>query len=314
METIITKIIMSHYPSFKKLENVYDITDIKIIGTVDSFSDLTRSITGLTYIWYISNGITSIKKSEIERWSVDAPSGNHLLISERGFEPELLKYLEILQNVIIWGPEKLALWIGKAVLSGIIIPADAHNFDDILSDDGEIFSNKIFNEFESVTLKPFVDIKKWLKDNSLSDVRITPVLLKSKIWFINGELKNSNGDFEEHNWKIIEDSWSNKIYEYDDKDKLEFIPSLRILEPNSLTWKADNQIINLLVDILSEKRQGKPKLSGGMTRSMMLQNWRFNVDKVHLDFQYIFIPAWILNLPVPIILHGINGKTYKFEI
>jgi hypothetical protein len=79
-----------------------------------------------------------------------------------------------------------------------------------------------------------------------------------------------------------------------------------------LTWKADDQIINLLVDILSEKRQGKPKLSGGMTRSMMLQNWRFNVDKVHLDFKYIFISAWILNLPVPIILHGINGKTYKF--
>jgi len=312
VETIITKIIASHYPNFKKIDNPHEIKDIKMIGTVDSFPDLKESITGLTYIWHISNGITSIKKSEIERWSVDAPSGNHLLISERGFESELLNYLEILQNVIIWGPEKLALWIGKAFLSGIITPADAHNFDEILSNDVSILSNKIFDEFESVALKPNVDIKKWFKDNSLSDVRITPVLLKCKIWFIDGELKNSNGDFEEHNWKIIEDSWSNTIYEYNDKDKLEFMPSLRILEPNSLTWKSDNQIINLLEDILSEKRQGKPKLSGGMTRSMMLQNWRFNVDNAHLDFQYIFISAWILNLPVPIILHGINGKTYKF--
>ena len=49
------------------------------------------------------------------------------------------------------------------------------------------------------------------------------------------------------------------VYEYDDKEKLEFLPSLRILEPNNLTWKVDDQIINLLVDILSEKRQGKPK-------------------------------------------------------
>ncbi|MCP2507160.1 MAG: hypothetical protein NLN64_02540 [Candidatus Thalassarchaeaceae archaeon] len=312
MESIITKIIISHYPNFKRLDNIYEITDIKIIGMVDSFPDLPRSTTGPTYIWHISNGITSINKSEIERWSVDAPSGNHLLISERGFKPELLKYLEILQNVIIWGPDKLAQWIGKAVLSGIIIPADTHGYDENLSDEIDKSSNKIFNEFESVALKPTIDIKKWLNDNSFSDVRITPVLLKCKIWFINGELKNSNGDFEEHNWKIIEDSWSNKIYEYDDNDKLEFIPSLRILEPNRMAWKGDNQIINLLVDILSEKRQGKPKLSGGMTRSMMLQNWRFNADKAELDFQYIFISAWILNLTIPTILHGINGKTYKF--
>ena len=79
-----------------------------------------------------------------------------------------------------------------------------------------------------------------------------------------------------------------------------------------MAWKGDSQIINLLVNILSEKRRGKPKLSGGMTRSMMLQNWRFNAKKNQLDFQYMFISAWILNLPVPIILHGINGKTYKF--
>jgi len=311
VESIITKIIISHCPNFKKLENVYGITDIKIIGIVDSFPGLPSSINGQTYIWHISNGITDINKSEIERWSVDAPSGNHLLISERGFEPELLEYLEILQNVIIWGPDQLAQWIGKAVLSGIITLADANNGDEIFTDPLDS-SNKISNEFEPVALKPIIDIKKWLNDNSFFDVRITPVLLKCKMWFIDGELKNSNGDSEEHNWIIIEDSWSNDIYEYDDTDKLEFIPSLRVLEPNNMAWKGDSQIINLLVNILSEKRRGKPKLSGGMTRSMMLQNWRFNAKKNQLDFQYMFISAWILNLPVPIILHGINGKTYKF--
>ncbi len=310
MESIITKIIISHYPNFKKLDNVYEITDIKLIGMVDSFPDLPMPTTYLTYIWHISNGITNINKSEIERWSVDAPTGNHLLISERGFEFELLKYLDTLQNVIIWDPDKLAQLIGKAVLSGIIIPADAHKYDEILIED-IVKSNKKLNEFESVALKPTVDIKKWLNVNSFFDVRITPVLLKCKMWFINGELKNSNGDFEEHNWKIIEDSWSNKIYVYDDDDKLEFIPSLRILDPNIMAWKGDNQILNLLVDILSEKRQGEPKLSGGMTRSMMLQNWQFNADNAKLDFQYIYISAWILNLPVPTILHGISGKTYK---
>ena len=60
----------------------HDITDIKIMGTVDSFPDITRSIywANSHYLVYIEDGITSIRKirdREMER--IDAPSKKEII-------------------------------------------------------------------------------------------------------------------------------------------------------------------------------------------------------------------------------------------
>ena len=306
MESEIRNLIKLRGENFHNQNYDFSSIDFNFIGKVDSLQDLEEFPSKSLFIWHVGEGITTLNNFEIERWSVDAPSGNHLLISER-FIDDKLNIEKYRKNMIFfWGPNELSQWFGRAILNKEIQLSVIK--DDKIDDEiSEINLNKS-TDSSILTLKNNIEISTWLSNKGLSGITYSPILLSSKLWEVDGELIGPDGSVEKKKWKIIEDPWENNFTMFSNVEVLPISPSLRIVEPNINFWKDKSQIIDIIAPLINEKRQGKPKNAGLFTQSMVLQNWNFKTDSCNLYYSKILIPAWTLNTENRQLIHGISGK------
>ena len=71
-----------------------------------------------TTVWHVPDGWTILDRVELDRWIVDALSGQHWILSERPLSPNLRVPEKFGVDFEIWGPDKLSNWLGEAILSG----------------------------------------------------------------------------------------------------------------------------------------------------------------------------------------------------
>lgn len=307
MESEIRNLIKLRGENFHNQNYDFSSIDFNFIGKVDSLQDLEEFPSKSLFIWHVGEGITTLNNFEIERWSVDAPSGNHLIISERFIDDNLNTDNYRKNKIFFWGPNELSQWFGRAILNKEIQLSIIK--DDKIDDEiSEINLNKS-TDSSILTLKNNIEISTWLSNKGLSGVSYSPILLSSKLWEVDGELIGPDGSVEKKRWKIIEDPWENNFTMFSNVEVLPISPSLRIVEPNIDFWKDKSQIIDIIAPLINEKRQGKPKNAGLFTQSMVLQNWNFKTDSCNLYYKKILIPAWILNTENRQLIHGISGKT-----
>lgn len=307
MESEIRNLIKLRGENFHNQNYDFSSIDFNFIGKVDSLQDLEEFPSKSLFIWHVGEGITTLNNFEIERWSVDAPSGNHLIISERFIDDNLNTDDYRKNKIFFWGPNELSQWFGRAILNKEIQLSVIK--DDKIDDEiSEINLNKS-TDSSILTLKNNIEISTWLSNKGLSGITYSPILLSSKLWEVDGELIGPDGSVEKKRWKIIEDPWENNFTMFSDVKVLPISPSLRIVEPNINFWKDKSQIIDIIAPLINEKRQGKPKNAGLFTQSMVLQNWNFKTDSCNLYYKKILIPAWILNTENRQLIHGISGKT-----
>lgn len=307
MESEIRNLIKLRGENFHNQNYDFSSIDFNFIGKVDSLQDLEEFPSKSLFIWHVGEGITTLNNFEIERWSVDAPSGNHLIISERFIDDNLNTDNYRKNKIFFWGPNELSQWFGRAILNKEIQLSVIK--DDKIDDEiSEINLNKS-TDSSILTLKNNIEISTWLSNKGLSGVSYSPILLSSKLWEVDGELIGPDGSVEKKRWKIIEDPWENNFTMFSNVEVLPISPSLRIVEPNIDFWKDKSQIIDIIAPLINEKRQGKPKNAGLFTQSMVLQNWNFKTDSCNLYYKKILIPAWILNTENRQLIHGISGKT-----
>lgn len=307
MESEIRNLIKLRGENFHNQNYDFSSIDFNFIGKVDSLQDLEEFPSKSLFIWHVGEGITTLNNFEIERWSVDAPSGNHLIISERFIDDNLNTDNYRKNKIFFWGPNELSQWFGRAILNKEIQLSVIK--DDKIDDEiSEINLNKS-TDSSILTLKNNIEISTWLSSKGLSGVTYSPILLSSKLWEVDGELIGPDGSVEKKRWKIIEDPWENNFTMFSNLEVLPISPSLRIVEPNIDFWKDKSQIIDIIAPLINEKRQGKPKNAGLFTQSMVLQNWNFKTDSCNLYYKKILIPAWILNTENRQLIHGISGKT-----
>lgn len=307
MESEIRNLIKLRGENFHNQNYDFSSIDFNFIGKVDSLQDLEEFPSKSLFIWHVGEGITTLNNFEIERWSVDAPSGNHLIISERFIDDNLNIDNYRKNKIFFWGPNELSQWFGRAILNKEIQLSVIK--DDKIDDEiSEINLNKS-TDSSILALKNNIEISTWLSNKGLSGVSYSPILLSSKLWEVDGELIGPDGSVEKKRWKIIEDPWENNFTMFSNVEVLPISPSLRIVEPNIDFWKDKSQIIDIIAPLINEKRQGKPKNAGLFTQSMVLQNWNFKTDSCNLYYKKILIPAWILNTENRQLIHGISGKT-----
>ena len=307
MESEIRNLIKLRGENFHNQNYDFSSIDFNFIGKVDSLQDLEEFPSKSLFIWHVGEGITTLNNFEIERWSVDAPSGNHLIISERFIDDNLNTDNYTKNKIFLWGPNELSQWFGRAILNKEIQLSVIK--DDKIDDEiSEINLNKS-TDSSILTLKNNIEISTWLSNKGLSGITYSPILLSSKLWEVDGELIGPDGSVEKKRWKIIEDPWENNFTMFSNVEVLSISPSLRIVEPNINFWKDKSQIIDIIAPLINEKRQGKPKNAGLFTQSMVLQNWNFKTDSCNLYYKKILIPAWILNTENRQLIHGISGKT-----
>ena len=292
--------------------NIQKVHGFRCMGLAERVPELDERAGSSVHVWHVPSDILPISPTEIERWSIDAPGGRHWILSERSFPEDILGSADLSVDVVIWGPERMARWIGEAVLSGDLV---AHSPDMESETDTEASASGATEPIgPRRTLRPLVDLDSWLDQRGWERVNTTPVLMSAKLWIISGSLVGPEDESESAVWQVLEDPWSSSLAIYDPDEELDYPPRLRAVNPSEMSWMDIQKLPPELLRLLDSRKQGEPDSNDGPVRSTMLEWWRFNSETAELTESPVTIPGWVLEVegaPTQV-LHARNGRRYEY--
>ena len=293
-------------------EDAPQIHGFRCLGVAERIPELGQTPGSTVQVWHVPSDILPISSAEIERWSVDAQGGRHWILSERHYDDAILDSLKSIE-VVIWGPERMARWIGDAVLSGeLVAHSPASDVESPKQQDEAEIDEPVAN---MTALRPIVDIEPWLIQRGWEDANASPVLLSAKLWTVQGTLRGPEGDGEAGIWRVVEDPWSNSLYPHEPDEVLPHVPRLRLLEPDESGWSDIRSLPEELLKLLDRRKRGEPDDQEGIVSSIMLEWWRLDPDTAVLSEASIAIPGWVVEpegTPAQL-LHGRNGRLYEAD-
>ena len=289
-----------------QLSNIPGFILLGVAERVPEFGEIKGSP---VTVWHIPSDLLPVSRAEIERWSVDASPGRHWLLSQRELPSDSESIFPSNSQVVAWGPEKMSIWFGEAILSGdldVSLPRDEG--DAVYSDSTFSYADK-----DEITLiNSVINLESWLVQKNLDNALTYPVLLEGRLWEVKGDLYSPEGNMERDTWIVMEDPWSSNLSLFEDKGNGNETPHLRIIKPPESRWKREEELISKLPGILDTRRQGESEQSEDSVRSIMLEWWRVDVKSVTIRPMGAAFPAWVLNVEGrdDVLLHSINGRTY----
>jgi len=292
--------------------NIQKVHGFRCMGLAERVPELDERASSSVHVWHVPSDILPISPTEIERWSIDAPGGRHWILSERSFPEDILGSVDLSADVVIWGPERMAQWIGEAVLSGDLV---AHSPDMESETDTETSNSGATEPIgPRRTLRPLVDLDSWLDQRGWERVNTTPVLMSAKLWIISGSLVGPEDESESAVWQVLEDPWSSSLAIYDPDEELDYPPRLRAVNPSEMSWMDIQKLPPELLRLLDSRKQGEPDSNDGPVRSTMLEWWRFNSETAEFTESPVTIPGWVIEVEGAStqVLHGRNGRRYEY--
>ena len=292
--------------------NIQKVHGFRCMGLAERVPELDERASSSVHVWHVPSDILPISPTEIERWSIDAPGGRHWILSERCFPEDILGSVDLSVDVVIWGPERMARWIGEAVLSGDLV---AHSPDMESETDTEASNSGATEPIgPRRTLRPLVDLDSWLDQRGWERVNTTPVLMSAKLWIISGSLVGPEDESESAVWQVLEDPWSSSLAIYDPDEELDYPPRLRAVNPSEMSWMDIQKLPPELLRLLDSRKQGEPDSNDGPVRSTMLEWWRFNSETAEFTESPVTIPGWVIEVEGAStqVLHGRNGRRYEY--
>ena len=292
--------------------NIQKVHGFRCMGLAERVPELDERASSSVHVWHVPSDILPISPTEIERWSIDAPGGRHWILSERSFPEDILGSVDLSADVVIWGPERMAQWIGEAVLSGDLV---AHSPDMESETDTEASNSGATEPIgPRRTLRPLVDLDSWLDQRGWERVNTTPVLMSAKLWIISGSLVGPEDESESAVWQVLEDPWSSSLAIYDPDEELDYPPRLRAVNPSEMSWMDIQKSPPELLRLLDSRKQGEPDSNDGPVRSTMLEWWRFNSETAEFTESPVTIPGWVIEVEGAStqVLHGRNGRRYEY--
>jgi len=290
---------------------IYGSHGFSCLGVAERVPEISQEITSQVFVWHVSDDLFPVTVSEVERWIVDAPSGKHWILSEREFDSSLIADSHSIEAVV-WGPKRMATWIGESVLSG-----DLDTFLNTNSQNEPIKLEDLEDQEQpsEVTLRPLVELSKWLEQRGWEGVRTSPVLLSARLWSISGDLIGPDGQSESGSWQIIEDPWTTSFHILDIEHTLDKSPSLRTLSPPSGWLARQDSMPEDMLKLADQRRQGSRETNDDEVSSIMLEWWRLDHSSAKGEFSQLTIPGWIVypDGAEARLLHGRNGRVYEFD-
>lgn len=260
-------------------------------------------------VWHIPSDILPISRAELERWCVDVTPGRHWLLSQRELPDDLSSIFPDDSQVVAWGPSKMSVWFGEAILSGDLEVSHSHEHGVKTNSDTLSLENE---RSEKRLVEPVINLDSWLHQKNLENALTSPVFLKGKIWEIKGKIVSPEGDSERNTWMILEDPWSSNLSLFKDKGDNLATPSIRVILPPEERWIKQEQLMPKLPSLLDARRQGESEQRENSVRSVMLEWWRVDLESIIIQSVDAVFPAWILNVEgrEDVLLHAVNGRTY----
>tara|TARA_B100000959_G_scaffold261087_1_gene298277 strand:+ start:469 stop:1398 length:930 start_codon:yes stop_codon:yes gene_type:complete len=309
MESAVRDLLVNRALRLRPVQLATTVHGFHCLGIAARVPDIGMDDSREVYVWHVPADLLPLTEQELERWSVDAPEGRHWILSERELLLDNSQYSE--PEIVLWGPEEVSLWIGRAVMSGELKAHQPYNQNENsipIDKEGETHEKTDF-------LKPIIDVSNWLSVRGMEGATYTPVLLGAKTWVVTGDLEGPEGELERNTWKLNEDPWSSKIEIFDESERLENVPDLQVLSPPDDSWIAEENLPGMVGKLLEVRRQDGTTSSGenGPVRSMLLQRWSFRSDSARLGQRPLFLPGWIIHEQENILLHGRIGRTFELH-
>ena len=296
----------------RSAEDAPEIHGFRCMGVAERVPELGEAPGSMVHVWHVPVDILSLSSTEIERWSVDAPGGRHWILSERPFDEVILDSLKSI-DVVIWGPERMARWIGEAVLTGELVAHSPSLQGQSQIEHDEVLITEPISPL--VALRPLVELDSWLMQRGWEDASTSPVLMSARLWTIDGCLKGPEGDTEPCVWNVVEDPWSGSLSVHEPEEELLHPPKLRLIKPPEGSWIDMRGMPTELLKLLDRRKQGEPDSDKGPVSSIMLEWWRLDPDSTSLSEGSLAIPGWVIHAEglEPQVLHGRNGRLYGIE-
>ena len=263
-----------------------------------------------TFVWHAHDGWAPLDNLEIERWLVDAPEGDHWLLSERPLRVEK-KPVKSGVEYRLWGPEKFGQWLGDAILNGDLVANIPRKIS--VNNEGGSENAPVRNAHDSTetgpcALRPQVNLEDVLDKLNLRNVEPRPVLLRSRIWSVTGILRGPDDAAERQWWTFLEDSFSGEIDNLTSVEALDFIPELEHLSPPA--WSNEVDIIPRIANLCEERRHYSVTESsaGQKVKGSVLHWWKLDPSSAEMNPRLALLPAWQIRLAnYTAIVHGLTG-------
>jgi len=240
-------------------------------------------------VWTSGQGFAPLDLGGIESWLFDTPRGEHLLVAERTLTFNLADSPSRDGRLLtIWSQEKLASFIGYAVLNGSLIITDQ------LEEEENNVEPEIFSGTGPFTLKPLNGFSE-LEKRGYDLLMAKPVLIPAVLYRVKGIVRGPIDD-EIDRWVL-------------NCDGLHVIANIELLDRSPMLNHEYLEIEESPVfsEVLSERRIH----SDGM--GDLLRWWRFDESTANVTKHDVLVPAhkgedndigrWLLN--------GITGKIHS---
>ncbi|MBJ84775.1 MAG: hypothetical protein CMB52_04585 [Euryarchaeota archaeon] len=262
-----------------------------------------------THVWHAHDGWAPLDNLEIERWLVDAPAGVHWMLSERPLRLEQRPTQEGV-DYEVWGPERFAQWLGNAILNGDLnatIPTSLIQSSEITEAE---HVKPVQVELGPTAFRPQVELQTVLEKLALTHAEHRPVLLSGRVWTITGILRGPENAAERGWWELVEDPYSGEILQLEGIEKLDFIPNLERMEPDS--WPDESQVAPHLAKMCEERRHYVVTESSGthQVQGSVLHWWKLDPSSAEMTPRLALLPAWQIRIPERgiALIHGLNGQ------
>tara|TARA_B100000427_G_scaffold66047_1_gene52567 strand:+ start:9493 stop:10434 length:942 start_codon:yes stop_codon:yes gene_type:complete len=309
MEEAVRALLSSRGVRLEPPSEAIEIPEFRLLGIAEKVPEIGVSIESVVFVWHVESGLVPISDADFERWCVDAPAGRNWILCERelpkGFHNNLPSGVEL----VAWSPETLSRWIGDAVISGELV-ASTPSANKVVDSEAHA-GNEEEDDDDTIIVPAIVDIESWLIQSGREGSLTSPVLLKARLWDVEGSLIGPEGDKIPSNWKLIEDPWSSSLALSESILENSNV-IIRMVEPPASKWLSEESLSDKLPSILDRKIQGGSEESEGPVRSIMLEWWRADANSLSMSKRVVGIPGWIIDTQgrEGVILHSGNGRTY----
>ncbi len=312
METLIRDLLMQLGASLNPPPTHAPCPGISLLGILKQAPG-TRSSPTLsagTHVWHAHDGWAPLDNLEIERWLVDAPNGTHWLLSERPLRLQNQPQRQGIQYDV-WGPDRLAQWLGEAVLNGDLNASVPQTSPEsvVESEDVERIQTSLKDEGPTA-LRPLIELEDVLEKYTLTHAEPRPVLLSARIWSVTGILRGPDNAAERQWWQLLEDPFTGHIDHMGSLKTLDFIPKLERIEPSQ--WVGESDIGPKLASLCEERRHYVVTESSGtnQVQGSVLHWWKLDPSSAEMTPRLALVPAWQIRIPERgvAIVHGLTGE------
>ncbi len=240
-------------------------------------------------VWVTGRGFAKLDLVGFETWLMDAPRGDHLLISEREISFDITKiHTRTDRNVVLWTREKLASFIGEAIIENRIQIFEEEEIEVSLD------PAFIFEGTGPFAIKPQNDFQ-ILEENNLKISQATPVLIPAIIHRVKGKIVGPDS-VEIEKWVL-------------NCQGLKVVDNIEILQRPPLLNKERLDIIEnpKFAEVLSERKTHNEKMGE------LLYWWKFDEGSASIENFEVLIPGHVGYGPSgeKWILEGLSNTLHK---